>query len=887
MTDNGSVSSMDSFIRDMPSFDEDAGNHPQGAEDRPSRDYFSPSSVDSGTHVNSNKDTWQDQARPSSPHLLDMAGHGYSPATPARRDTIAPQQTPAPATNSRRKGSFVSVGSEGKPVKPATPFFSPSFYEDSDMSESSIVFKSTEKQVSPRHPVSRDRFPSFDSMGSSGSIVRKPKARPPPSAPTNPKILPYHERRKLQQNTPSSSQQKSYNPPSPVMYHSPEFGFYPQFPPPGMHPNYNFPTMQYPGMPMPPPPSHAQQFAPPYPVHQQVPIMGQPMPMYPGPLPPPPQYSHQGFIPQQNAYGSSIDPRNARYNAPGPPNTSTIQAQVPRVANKEDLQQPMRQQSDPEASTVPPRPERRKDGAPPPPPLPMPHVRQASNDESVSSLGSVEAGKDESKRKVGFLQRLNPWSAKEPNVKDYHKRNQEFLKKSTKKREQQQQMLAASLSPMSQKKRVPLTSMDRPPPSRGTHKRLPSIENDSWEEPKHEIPDQTASSEKSKQPKNEDDSSYISSDDSTAGEPTEKTRLLKPTPAGISSNEGGDKPSSSGLNRLKDSVTDSARDTFRSTNMSSGRHSKKDDGQTKTSKRNKEKKSRSTRSRRSYRNPGEEYDDDSISSSSVSAKDMRHWMRSRDKLLEKERTKLIKQWREEARLEEEAARRKKREEQWDRRLYQNITAALGDYMKRSFKYFAWAELFIANMPLLIGAIALAVADLGVVWFKFAEENLDSCQPVHFHSSQCTFPEFPGCFYCDTNARMYKLALDFHRACSTAGAVLASFFFMKLLIASRVVFDELGSPTTATPAGLICQTLDVVFAGKGVIGQAIVTFSATTHLCIAIWFIYMALAYHIMPEPSWFPNSVSIGISAVKIWLYYPVSRFRCTSEKSTLSHLFA
>jgi hypothetical protein len=34
---------------------------------------------------------------------------------------------------------------------------------------------------------------------------------------------------------------------------------------------------------------------------------------------------------------------------------------------------------------------------------------------------------------------------------------------------------------------------------------------------------------------------------------------------------------------------------------------------------------------------------------------------------------------------------------------------------------------------------------------------------------------------------------------------------------------------------------------------------------------MALAYHIMPEPSWFPNTVGIGLSAVKIWLYYPMT----------------
>jgi tellurite resistance protein TehA-like permease len=68
------------------------------------------------------------------------------------------------------------------------------------------------------------------------------------------------------------------------------------------------------------------------------------------------------------------------------------------------------------------------------------------------------------------------------------------------------------------------------------------------------------------------------------------------------------------------------------------------------------------------------------------------------------------------------------------------------------------------------------------------------------------------------------------------------FICKLILARRVVWDELSSPTTATPAGLICMTLDIVFAGRGLIGQVVVSISSLVHLCLAIWFIYMALAY---------------------------------------------
>jgi hypothetical protein len=68
-----------------------------------------------------------------------------------------------------------------------------------------------------------------------------------------------------------------------------------------------------------------------------------------------------------------------------------------------------------------------------------------------------------------------------------------------------------------------------------------------------------------------------------------------------------------------------------------------------------------------------------------------------------------------------------------------------------------------------------------------------------------------------------------------------------------------------------MTTVCVFAGRGLVGQFLVSVAAGMHLCLAIWFIYCALAYHIMPEPSWFPNTVGIGLSAVKAWLYYPMS----------------
>ena len=119
--------------------------------------------------------------------------------------------------------------------------------------------------------------------------------------------------------------------------------------------------------------------------------------------------------------------------------------------------------------------------------------------------------------------------------------------------------------------------------------------------------------------------------------------------------------------------------------------------------------------------------------------------------------------------------------------------------------------------------------------------------------------------------MYQVAVHFHFACSCFAGLLAFSFIAKIILAPKVVFDNLSSPTTASPAGLLCMTLNIVFAGRGVVGMFVVSAVSCIHLCLAIWFLYMALAYHIMPEPSWFPNTTGIGLSAVKTWLYHPMA----------------
>jgi len=182
-----------------------------------------------------------------------------------------------------------------------------------------------------------------------------------------------------------------------------------------------------------------------------------------------------------------------------------------------------------------------------------------------------------------------------------------------------------------------------------------------------------------------------------------------------------------------------------------------------------------------------------------------------------------------------------------------------------------AKLLVCNLPLSFAAISFSVVLLGIVWLNWAEEVLSSCKQVNFHSSQCTYPEFPGCYFCDEFNKWYIVATRFHTACSYIGGASVVLFFAKAVWCWRVFIDEMSSPTTASPCGLIFMTMALSFVGKGEVGAMLVIVASFLHLALVVWFIYMSMAYGTMSDPSWFANTIGIGLCAVKIWFYYPLS----------------
>jgi hypothetical protein len=174
------------------------------------------------------------------------------------------------------------------------------------------------------------------------------------------------------------------------------------------------------------------------------------------------------------------------------------------------------------------------------------------------------------------------------------------------------------------------------------------------------------------------------------------------------------------------------------------------------------------------------------------------------------------------------------------------------------QFLANTEVFLCNMPLTIGAVGLGWVTQGVVWFKFMEENTDLCVPKRFNSAECTYPEFPGCFECDTTNKIYLFTISFHYFCHAVGALCCLLFLLKTLLAWQVVADELSNPATSTPMGVVCITMVCVFAGRGLVGEVVVIVTSIFHFFLAFWFLYTAIfQFRLLPDPGWFPNTVGI------------------------------
>ena len=242
--------------------------------------------------------------------------------------------------------------------------------------------------------------------------------------------------------------------------------------------------------------------------------------------------------------------------------------------------------------------------------------------------------------------------------------------------------------------------------------------------------------------------------------------------------------------------------------------------------------------------------------------------------LNKERDTLKEKWKQE--FEQEQLQ----QEQQGRNISSSLSSSLINNFKERFvlsllqpifRFLSYAEVFISNIPLTIGAVGLSWVTQGTIWFKFMEETIDICHPTFYNSPHCNYPEFPGCFECDTSNPIYISVVTFHYFCHCIALTCCVLFLLKCIIAWAVVYDELKNPATMTPIGVVCITLICVSAGRfGIVGETTVLIVSAFHVLMSFWFLYMAIfVFRLQPDPSWFPCTVGIAYAAVKTWLSYP------------------
>jgi hypothetical protein len=105
------------------------------------------------------------------------------------------------------------------------------------------------------------------------------------------------------------------------------------------------------------------------------------------------------------------------------------------------------------------------------------------------------------------------------------------------------------------------------------------------------------------------------------------------------------------------------------------------------------------------------HNDSSASTSSESSVDFGKWVHERAPFLEQERERFIEKWKSEAKEDMER-------KSWTSQFRKAIGPSFSKVLEEITAKLNYMEMFFANLPLTIGAIALSTANLGVDWFKF-------------------------------------------------------------------------------------------------------------------------------------------------------------------------
>jgi hypothetical protein len=369
-------------------------------------------------------------------------------------------------------------------------------------------------------------------------------------------------------------------------------------------------------------------------------------------------------------------------------------------------------------------------------------------------------------RKNSFLEMLrlgwspqsrnSPTSSRERliNLDDFHHRLPEAFNR--------EKIVAAAQSPpgmvhpaATSKHHHRLGSQDRPPASRGTHRRLHSISNDEWDDDGTELgandrklpamtPSGDVGSNKKRtkygavrSSKSEESSKALSLVDDDVndsdGSVNEQTSLLPPS--GISSNEqeendskyggrrrsqhdsaaGGDwrrsqQNSSTGAGSMRgnsrylgDATSSASKTTMssRSPIFDTGAAIQTDRCDNRTSNIMQHTARKKKYRRKSQRGHMSSDSSESSQYSLDSEVDYRQWTKKRARMLERERAQLVEQWKAEARAAAESSRNDEELNNWRRQTWMFIVLELQKIGTLTFRMLTFVEVFIGNLPLTI------------------------------------------------------------------------------------------------------------------------------------------------------------------------------------------
>ncbi|GMH69595.1 hypothetical protein TrRE_jg2933, partial [Triparma retinervis] len=161
---------------------------------------------------------------------------------------------------------------------------------------------------------------------------------------------------------------------------------------------------------------------------------------------------------------------------------------------------------------------------------------------------------------------------------------------------------------------------------------------------------------------------------------------------------------------------------------------------------------------------------------------------------------------------------------------------------------------ISNLPLTVTSLSLALASLG--------STLHNLTLTLFPPSSSLPPSFSSISPYTLHLLASTTAI-LSTICVSLSTFLLLLFVSKLLLSPLLILDELTrSVSSASPAGCLLMTLSLLSFNAHL--DLLLLACGSLHLLLVIWFLTAAFLSRSLPDPSWWPNTIGIGLAAGRL-----------------------